>query len=316
MAHRHSTPSPHTALTLVTGAAGGVGRMVVERLRGDGLPVRAFVHRDDERAAELRALGADIAVGDLTRAADLVRALDGCRRMYFGLGVSSHYLEATMTAAAAALDQGRLEIFVNMSQLTVSQMTLAGSGESRQQRQHWLAEQALNWSGLPVTHIRPTVFMENPIFQMIMAADIARDSTIRLPFGSGRTSPVATQDVAEVVATILAAPETHAGRTYGLTGDRSRDMTAIAQELTDALGRTITYVDVPHEEWVRTRLTPLGLPDHIGEHLAKMARLHAENRYDRATDDVELITGHSPLRFSDFVRARSAAFTGDDARAR
>ncbi|MET7311902.1 MULTISPECIES: NAD(P)H-binding protein [unclassified Streptomyces] len=302
-------------MTLVTGAAGDVGRMVVERLRGDGLPVRAFVHRDDERATELRDLGADVAVGDLTRAADVARALDGCRRVYFGLGVSSSYLEATVTAAAAALDHGHLEVFVNMSQLTVSQMTLASTSESRQQRQHWLAEQTLNWSGLPVTHIRPTVFMENPIFLMVMATDVAQDNTIRLPFGSGRTSPVAAQDVAEVAATVLATPDAHVGRTYALTGERSRDMTAIAEELTDALGRDITYVDVPYEEWLRTKLTPLGLPDYVREHLSTMARLHAANRYDRATDDVELITGHPPLSFHDFVQSHSAAFT-DSARTR
>ncbi|MFC8262735.1 NAD(P)H-binding protein [Streptomyces sp. NPDC057291] len=302
-------------MTLVTGAAGDVGRMVVERLRGDGLPVRAFVHRDDERATELRDLGADVAVGDLTRAADVARALDGCRRVYFGLGVSSSYLEATVTAAAAALDHGHLEVFVNMSQLTVSQMTLASTSESRQQRQHWLAEQTLNWSGLPVTHIRPTVFMENPIFLMVMATDVAQDNTIRLPFGSGRTSPVAAQDVAEVAATVLATPDAHVGRTYALTGERSRDMTAIAEELTDAVGRDITYVDVPYEEWLRTKLTPLGLPDYVREHLSTMARLHAANRYDRATDDVELITGHPPLSFHDFVQSHSAAFT-DSARTR
>nr|WTB29177.1 NAD(P)H-binding protein [Streptomyces sp. NBC_00830] len=311
MVNRPSIPSPETAMILVTGAAGDVGRMVVELLRGDGLPVRAFVHRDDERAAELRDLGADVAVGDLTRAADVVRALDGCRRVYFGLGVSSYYLEATVTAAAAALDHGHLEVFVNMSQLTVSQMTLASTSESRQQRQHWLAEQTLNWSGLPVTHIRPTVFMENPIFLRVMATDVAQDNTIRLPFGSGRTSPVAAQDVAEVAATILATPDGHVGRTYALTGERSRDMTAIAEELTDALGRDITYVDIPYEEWVRTRLTPLGLPEYIREHISTMARLHAANRYDRATDDVELITGHPPLSLHDFVRSHSAAFTGE-----
>lgn len=315
MVHRPSIPSSEAAMTLVTGAAGDVGRMVVERLRGDGLPVRAFVHRDDERATELRDLGADVAVGDLTRAADVARALDGCRRVYFGLGVSSSYLEATVTAAAAALDHGHLEVFVNMSQLTVSQMTLASTSESRQQRQHWLAEQTLNWSGLPVTHIRPTVFMENPIFLMVMATDVAQDNTIRLPFGSGRTSPVAAQDVAEVAATVLATPDAHVGRTYALTGERSRDMTAIAEELTDALGRDITYADVPYEEWLRTKLTPLGLPDYVREHLSTMARLHAANRYDRATDDVELITGHPPLSFHDFVQSHSAAFT-DSARTR
>ena len=56
---------------LVTGAAGrigGVGGAVVEALRRRGLPVRALVRREDERAAALRATGAEVVVGDLTRA--------------------------------------------------------------------------------------------------------------------------------------------------------------------------------------------------------------------------------------------------------
>ena len=55
---------------LVTGAAGsigGVGRTVVELLRQRDLPVRALVRRDDARAEALRATGAEVVVGDLTR---------------------------------------------------------------------------------------------------------------------------------------------------------------------------------------------------------------------------------------------------------
>src|SRR5919106_1615518 len=83
---------------LVTGAAGrvgGVGRMIVEKLRQRGLPVRALVRREDERADALRSLGAEVVAGDLTRAEDVARALAGCRRMYFGMSVSASYLEAT-----------------------------------------------------------------------------------------------------------------------------------------------------------------------------------------------------------------------------
>lgn len=73
---------------LVTGAGGrvgGVGRKV-ELLRERGLPVRAFVHRDDDRAASLRGAGAEVVVGDLTRVEDATCALDGVRRIYLGLG--------------------------------------------------------------------------------------------------------------------------------------------------------------------------------------------------------------------------------------
>jgi len=90
---------------LVTGAAGGVGsvgRTVVRILRNRDLPVRAMVHREDERVASLRAEGAEVVTDDLTFPADVVRALEGCRRIYFGMAVSAPYLEATVIAAAAA----------------------------------------------------------------------------------------------------------------------------------------------------------------------------------------------------------------------
>src|SRR5712672_2379306 len=96
---------------LVTGAAGrvgGVGGAVVKMLRQRNLPVRALVRRDDERAEALRAIGAEVVVGDLTRAADVARALADCRRIYFGMSVSARYLEATLTAAAVACEHGNL----------------------------------------------------------------------------------------------------------------------------------------------------------------------------------------------------------------
>ena len=242
---------------LVTGAAGnvgGVGRTVVELLRQRGLPVRALVHREDERAARLRATGAEIVVGDLTVPPDVVRAMEGCRRIYFGMSASAPYLEATVIAAAVARQRGAIEAFVNISQMTVSQMSLTKMTNSPQHKQQYLAEQVLNWSGLPVVHVRPTAFLENPLFLNLAARSIARNDTIRLPFGTGRTSPVAAQDVAEVMATILANPAAHIGKIYELTGPKSQDMTGVAAEDPAALGREISYVDVPLEEWRDTEL--------------------------------------------------------------
>ena len=80
----------------------------------------------------------------------------------------------------------------------------------------------LNWSGLPVVHVRATVFLQHPFFSPWAAESIARDGTIRLPFGDGRTSPIDTQDVAEVIAAILERPADHAAKVYELTGLRWR----------------------------------------------------------------------------------------------
>jgi uncharacterized protein YbjT (DUF2867 family) len=298
---------------LVTGAAGrvgGVGRTVVELLRERGLPVRALVHRDDDRAAALRAMGAEVVVGDLARIEDVSRALDGVRRIYFGLSVSSEHLQVAVTMAALARALGNCEVFVNVSQMTVSQMSATRMTDSPQQRQDWLAEQVLNWSGLPVVHLRPTVFLENPIFLEFAAESIAEDSSIRLPFGDGRTSPVSATDVATVAATILADPGRHIGHVYELTGPQSEDMQAVAAEYSSALGRTIRYVDVPFEMWRQLVLHAKQFPEHLEAHMATMARLHAENRYDRLTHDVEAITGRPPMTVHDFVAGHADRFKG------
>src|SRR5215471_4075099 len=94
---------------LVTGAAGqlgAVGRTVTSLLLDRGLPVRAMVHREDERSATLRAAGAEVVVGDLLEPADVLRVVSGCRRLYFGMSISAGYLQATVTIAAVAREVG------------------------------------------------------------------------------------------------------------------------------------------------------------------------------------------------------------------
>jgi hypothetical protein len=54
----------------------------------------------------------------------------------------------------------------------------------------------------------------------------------------------------------------------------------------------------------------VGLPPHTEQHIATMARLHRENRYDRATDDVERVTGVPAQSVEEFVAARKDFYLG------
>jgi NAD(P)H dehydrogenase (quinone) len=200
----------------------------------------------------------------------------GCKRMYFGMDISPPYLQATAIAAAAAKEIPDFEILVNISQMTVSQMSLTEMTESPQQQQHWLGEQVLNWSGVPVAHLRSTFFLE-PLFSRVAASSIAKDGTIRLPFGSARTSPISASDVARVVFTILEDPTGHRGKVYELTGPRSEDMNEIA------LNRPVKYLDTPYDKWLKEVLLPLNLPQYVYHHVSVVAKLIAENRYERSS---------------------------------
>src|ERR1700731_285358 len=217
--HKYDNP---ILVTGAAGAVGGIGRNLTEFLLAKGYKVRALVRREDARAEALRRLGAEVVQGDLTDLTSMHRAVAGCGRIYFGMSVSPAYLEATVNTAAVARHHG-VEAFVNMSQMIVTQMSITKTTDSPQHKLHWLAEQALEWSGLPVVTVRPTVFLEG-FFLLLAASGVRESDEWALPLGSGRTSPVSAVDVAPAVSVILDDPVPHIGNVYDLTGPESADL--------------------------------------------------------------------------------------------
>ncbi|PRX36413.1 uncharacterized protein YbjT (DUF2867 family) [Paraburkholderia sp. BL18I3N2] len=294
---------------LVTGAAGaigGIGHKVTEMLLAKGHKVRALVRREDERAEDLRRLGAEVMLGDLTDLASMHRAIEGCARVYFGMSISANYLEAAVNVAAVARHHG-IEALVNMSQMTVTEMSITQSTNSPQHKLHWLAEQVLAWSGLPVVTMRPTVFLEGFFLRLADAGVRDRDELV-LPLGASRTSPISAVDVARAVSVVLDDPAPQIGRIYNLTGSESADLEHYARAFSDALGRTIRYRDVPLSAWTNT-LREAGVPAHLVDHLGVMAELHTQGRYDRMTDDLFELTGRAPIGMREFVQLHAAEFT-------
>jgi uncharacterized protein YbjT (DUF2867 family) len=294
---------------LVTGAAGrigGIGRTVAELLLKQGKAVRAMVRTEDERAQTLREMGAEIVAGNLLDLDSMHRAVGGCEAMYFAMSISDEHLAATVNAAAVAKHH-RVKAFVNLSQMTVSQMSIHETTASPQQKLHWLGEQALNWSGLPVIHVRPTVLLEG-FFLIFTSGSVSNSNRIELPLGNGKTSPVSAQDVARAVTAVLIDPQPHVGAAYHLTGPQSEDMSFFAQEYSKALGRTIVFKDIPVERW-RDGLLERGLSMHLVKHLTTMADLHRAGGYDRMSDDVLTLTGQAPVSVQEFVRKNAASFS-------
>jgi len=300
--HKHSNP---ILVTGAAGAVGGVGRTLTELLLAGGHKVRALVRREDDRAEALRRLGAEVVQADLTDLTSMHRAIEGCARMYFGMSVSPAYLEASINTAAVARDHG-VEAFVNMSQMTVSQMSITETTDSPQHKLHWLAEQALSWSGLPVVTMRPTVFLEG-FFLQLAAPGVRASDELALPFGGGKTSPISSVDVARAVAVILDDPAPHIGKIYDLTGSESADLDHYARVFSEALGRPIRYRDVPLAPWSDS-LRQMKYPEHVVRHLSAMAELTKQGRYDRMTDTFCKLTGEAPMNMREFVKLHAAEF--------
>jgi uncharacterized protein YbjT (DUF2867 family) len=264
-----------------------------------------MVRKLDARADTLRDLGAEVVVADMLDIIAVRAAMQGCSAAFFTMSISPTYLEAAANVAVTAKSLG-VKAFVNLAQMTLSQMSETQTTGSPEQKQEWLAEQMLRWSGLPVVYLRPTAFFDG-IFLVQGLKGIRDESVVRLPFADGKTSLIAGADVGIAAAAVLANPEPHIGKVYDLTGAESLTMAQYAEEFSGALGRTIKYINVPSELW-EAKLREAKLPAHLIAHLITMGQLHRDNRYDRMNDTYQRLVGRAPISAAEFARRHSAAF--------
>ena len=287
---------------LVTGSTGKTGSYVVNQLIEEGFPVRAFVHRVDERSQRLFALGAEVVEGDFLNLQSVRAAMQDVKRVYFVYPPQGErLLEATANVAVAARDAG-VEALVNMSQIAARE-----KASSPLARQHWLSEQILDWANIGASHIRPTFFAED--LYLFSGRSIAGEGKLVLPFGDGKHAPIAAEDIARVVVGILVEPDAHVGQRYVLTGPKDMTMPKVAEVLAKELDKSVEYVNPPIAQWRRVLLEKVGFPEFLVTHLAAVAQDHQDGVFSAETDVVEKIGGSPPQSLEKFVRAHIAEFS-------
>jgi uncharacterized protein YbjT (DUF2867 family) len=286
---------------LVIGATGKTGQHTVHHLLEGGHVVRALVHKEDERSKALRSAGAEVVIGELLQHDDVIRAAAGTGAAYFCYPVSPGLIQATAYFADAAKRAG-LKVVVNMSQISARE-----DSESHAARDHWIAERIFDWSGVPTVHLRPTFFAEWLLFPFVRSTVVA-NGIIDLPYGDGRHAPIAGEDQARVIATILAEPATHVGKTYTLCGPSQLDQAGIAAIMTEVLGRKISYqpLTIPQH---RERLEKGGWPEFVIQHFCAVALDYQNGLFSGEDKIIAELTGEPPMTVRDFVASHRKAFT-------
>jgi uncharacterized protein YbjT (DUF2867 family) len=284
---------------LITGATGATGGSAIVDLLRRKIPVRALVHRIDERSEKLAAQGVEIAKGDFSDFDSLVEALKGVSGAYFVFPIlTPGILEATAYFAQAAIEQS-VGAIVNMSQISARR-----EAKSVAARNHWIAERLLDRSGIRVTHLRPTFFAEWLVYQ---ARIIREKSILPLPFGEGRYAPIAAEDQGRVIAAVLADPAGHAGKIYPLFGPKELDLFEIVKILSGVLGRPITYVPMEIDAY-KVRMKDIGFTPHFIQHIESVAQDCRDGIFAGTNDVVETLTGRKPLGIEDFIIKNKALF--------
>ena len=285
---------------LVTGATGATGKETVKLLLEQGHSVRALVHAHDERAATLERAGAETVLGDLQNLDSVRSALEGIRSAYFVFPIQPGILQGAAYFAQAAKEAG-VEGVVNMSQAPARR-----AAKSHASQDHWIAERIFDWSGVPVVHLRPTLFAE----WILYWAGFIQSGVLPLPFGTGKHAPIAAEDQARVIANILIDPRPHVGQTYPLFGPKETTFPEMAMDLSRILGKTVRYeqVDVPTLKQLAEK-NGRKLGDFFWQHVTEIAIDHQEGVFAGTNDLIELIGGKPPMSFQAFVEKHRGQLT-------
>jgi len=281
-------------LILVTGATGKTGGAVVRQLRAMDWPVRVLVRKDDVRARDLAALGAQVSVGDLFDRATMTSAMRDVGRAYLVPPFHPRMIHAADLFLEVA-EEARLESVVALGQWLAS-----AHHPAFETRQLWQMEQRLAQLGLGVTLVTPGFFADNYLRLIDFAAQLGVLPSLT---GDSLNAPPSNEDIAAVVVGSLIDPDRHVGHAYRPTGRTLLSSAAMAEQMSAALGRSVRRFEMPM--WLFVKAARMqGVPPVELSGFRHWVRDHKQGAfaYHGVTDHVERVAGRPPEPFAATAR--------------
>jgi uncharacterized protein YbjT (DUF2867 family) len=262
---------------LVLGANGKTGRRVAERLRTQGLAVRACARSTQPRF-------------DWNDRATWRAALEGVKRAYVTYQPDLAVPGALDTVSAffdTALASGAERIVL-----------LSGRGEEEAQA----AEEALQRSGATWTILRCSWFMQN--FSESFLLDPIREGTLALPVGDIKEPFVDAEDIADAAVAALTQPG-HENRLYELTGPRAISFAEALGCIAKASRRDLNLAPVPADAF-RAGLLEAGVSNEETDLILYLFTTVLDGRNEQPADGVRAALNREARSFEDYA-ARTAA---------
>ncbi|MCP5347374.1 MAG: NmrA family transcriptional regulator [Gammaproteobacteria bacterium] len=257
---------------LVTGGTGKTGRRIARNLQNMGRPTRVGSR-------------ASTPAFDWNNPANWKDCLDNVEAAYI-----SYAPDLAMPGASDTI-QAFVDLAVTKGVKRL--VVLSGRGEEEAQT----CEQIIINSGLEWTVVRASWFFQN--FSEGAFIDMVLAGQITVPAGNTLEPFVDVDDISDV-ATVALAQDGHNGQIYEVTGPRLMSFTDIAADLSAAIGRDITYHDVPHDAFVN-EVKESGAPRDVVWMLDYLFATVLDGRNSSLTDGVQRALGRKPRDFRDYA---------------
>ncbi|MCA1407982.1 SDR family oxidoreductase [Ensifer sp. IC3342] len=287
---------------LVTGAAGQLGKLVLDALLASGKARPADIiaaSRDTTKLAAYAAKGVQIRGADFDDPASLEKAFAGADRILIistdALGQPGKRLQQHLNAVAAAKKAGAKHIlYTSMPNPETSVISFAPD--------HLGTENAIKETGIPYTILRNGWYMENLFMALPHALETGQWFSSA---GAGRLAYIARSDAAEAAAAALLSGSTESC-TYTLTGADLHSTQEIAALVSSTTGKRLEVVHIS-DEALAGGLKGAGLPDFLIPIVVSFDSNTREGHIGMVTGDFAALTGKTPVSLPAFLEASKAA---------
>lgn len=284
---------------LVTGPTGKVGRRLTPLLARRGVTVRAA-----SRSPVAPRAGIEPVRFDWTDQSTYETARKGVDAMYLVAGpipqpAHAEYIRVLLDGATGA---GVKRVVL---------LSSYGVGQAPPENPLRRIELAVESSGVPYTILRPVAFMQNFSeglrWRESFTEGIRARDEIAGPGGDGIVSYVSTEDIAAVAAIAL-TEDGHGSKAYAPVGPEPLTLTQVAEHISWAAGRRISYVETDRTP-IRDALLAAGAPQETAEHNSQIyTRAFGSSMFGVLNDDVRDVTGRPPVSFAEFAVGAAAAW--------
>jgi len=283
----------------ITGAGGTVGSEVTRQLASAKASFRV-AHFSKHKVEAAQARGIEAAVIDFKEPETLRAAFQGCDRLFL-LGPNVlNQVELELNAIEAAKSAG-IQHIVKLSVLGAAEELYSLAAIHRS------VEKAIESSGMAWTFLRPNSFMQNSV--TFMSPMIQAESAFYSSAGNATISHVDVRDIAAVAIKALTGSSCE-GKAYNLTGPEALSYDGIASDLSNALGRPISHVNLSPSD-LKGGMLASGMPEAMADQMMDLERYLREGNASLVTDDVKQVTGQASRRYADFVRETAATGVWD-----
>ncbi|NKB68948.1 MAG: NAD(P)H-binding protein [Candidatus Latescibacteria bacterium] len=276
-------------MILVTGATGRIGRAVVAKLINEHGVVPRVLVRDRAKATAVLPDQVECIEGDFDNRDKLAAAFDGIARAMLLSPVHPRQVEWQGRAVEAAAPETHL---VKISGLGTGLDSYVQSG-----LWHAQTEAQIERAGNPFTFLRPYFFMQNLAFQIDV---VRRQGVIRSGVGAARIAMVDVDDIAAVVAGVLAGKIDLTNQACPLTGGQALDYRDMAGEFAHVLGRPVEYQEQSLDE-IRANLQRGDMPAWHVEIILQFNRAFSEGWASQVDDTVARMLGRPPRSLGQFL---------------